>query len=120
MHVIPAIRVTIQMLQLDLHCALPVMLGNIQLLLTLHVPNVLSVVIVVVWQLVASIALQALSTTRWEVQLAQSALQGDTTMRLELLSALIVMRDVIRYEVGALHIHIIACMLMCFCIYKHI
>jgi hypothetical protein len=92
---------------------------SIQPLLTLHALNVQSVLIVVVWQLVASIALQALSTTRREVQLVQSALQGDTTMRLELYSALIVMRDVIRYEVGALHVHTIACMLR-YLVFTHI
>jgi hypothetical protein len=98
MHVIPAIQVIILTMLLDLQGALPVMLGNIQPLLTLHVPNVLSAVIVVVWLLVASIALQALSTTKQEVQVAQSALQGDTTMRLEPYSVLIVMRDAIRYK----------------------
>jgi hypothetical protein len=96
------------------------MLGNIQHLLTQHAQSVLSAVIVVVWLLVASIALQAHSTTKQEVQVAQSVLQGDTIMRLELYSALIVMRDVIRYEVGALHIHIIACMITCVCICTHI
>jgi hypothetical protein len=94
------------------------MLESIQPLLTQHVQNVLSVVIVVVWQLAASIALQALSTTKQAVQVVQSALQGDTTMRQELYSALIVMRDVIRYEVGALHVHTIACILTCV-LYSH-
>jgi hypothetical protein len=117
MHVMPAMRVIIPTMLLDLQGALPVMLESIQPLLTLHAQNVQSVLIVVVWQLVASIALQALSTTKQEVQVVQSALQGDTTMRQELYSALIVMWGVIRYEVGALHIHNIACMLRCFCSY---
>jgi hypothetical protein len=73
--VTPVRPVTIQMLKLDLLSALPVMLGNIHRLLLFHVLNVLSVVIVVVWQLVVLIARWGLSTTKQVVQLVQSVLQ---------------------------------------------